>query len=396
MTFLGNLPLSNSYYYAQEYSFAPAFNGYISNSFTASLNKSFNKLSPTLNNPIAAYHFNGNLVDATGNGNDLIMSAGSANYAKKNNSDLVIYFDGTNRVRTSTNTPFIITGALTVQMLVKMPELSSIEALMEFGANGETLATNVLYSYYMYSNRTFYYLHESGSGTNYEGAFATASYRPYEWQLLSFTRNSDGKTNKVFINGKEAGDMSVVSVSNGGTSGQLYIGGKVSTAELSIFYCDSFKIHNIELTAEQIAREYDYCFNVTNSLFVPVYNKEFITHYVSTSNAFANPLTASYVYINPQENYRNDIRLRAILASNGASNTGSIGLYNVTSGSYVHLSGTSISMSVIGTSSRTVTSVNLLNTTNFSSASTALYRLDCFGSGTGFLTNLYGSEILFS
>ena len=112
------------------------------------------------------------------------------------------------------------------------------------------------------------------------------------------------------------------------------------------------------------------------------------TNLVSSSAA-----SAGIIYFTPKQGF-GSYYLRTIMATTNALNAGFIQLYNVTSGTYVHIGGPSIlQLSTSNTTPTTLTSVELSTATNFDNVSASIYEVQYYGSGSSPITIHYGSEI---
>jgi hypothetical protein len=93
----------------------------------------------------------------------------------------------------------------------------------------------------------------------------------------------------------------------------------------------------------------------------------------------------------PANEYTGSLTLRGVIYSNNATNTGSIQLYNVTSGAYVDIGGPGVKhLSVTGTIPTIIQSVNLISASGFSSSSQAIYELVA-SSSNALNTSFFGS-----
>jgi hypothetical protein len=120
-----------------------------------------------------------------------------------------------------------------------------------------------------------------------------------------------------------------------------------------------------------------------------------IGSYTSTTQTSSNPQSAGQAALDRTEFYNTqNIYMRNILSTTTGSVTASVMLYNVTSGSYVHIGGAGIT--ILSTSNTTPTikqSVNLLGATNFITGSSAnIYEVQVFVS-TGSQQAILGSSM---
>lgn len=112
-----------------------------------------------------------------------------------------------------------------------------------------------------------------------------------------------------------------------------------------------------------------------------------VLDYYATNNT--STTTAGQV-IFPANQFTGSIVLNGVIANSNSTATGSIRLYNVSSGSYVHIGGVGNTyLSVSGTSPTIVTSVDLISASNFNSSSQAIYELQV-SSSNGASTAFFG------
>jgi len=102
------------------------------------------------------------------------------------------------------------------------------------------------------------------------------------------------------------------------------------------------------------------------------YRLEVLDYY--STNATADTVAGQVIF--PAHQFTGSIVLYGIIANTSPTATGSVRLYNVTSGSYVEIGGVGNEyLFVSGTTPTIVTSVNLISASNFNSSSQAIYEL---------------------
>lgn len=150
--------------------------------------------------------FNGDTTDASANGYDLqttpastfVTIAGKRAMFSRQNTDLRTVL-GPGLIPN-----LVITGALTVQVLVHMSDLVVTGAPDFFAMTGPVgdgnSAENVIYSMRFETGGDMDYFHESASGTNHTRAY---EYSPPVgvWSLVQLTRAADGRTLNLYHNG---------------------------------------------------------------------------------------------------------------------------------------------------------------------------------------------------
>lgn len=102
------------------------------------------------------------------------------------------------------------------------------------------------------------------------------------------------------------------------------------------------------------------------------YRLEVLDYY--STNATTDTVAGQVIF--PAHQFTGSIVLYGIIANTSPTATGSVRLYNVTSGSYVEIGGVGNEyLFVSGTTPTIVTSVNLISASNFNSSSQAIYEL---------------------
>lgn len=99
--------------------------------------------------PVVLYQFSGSLVDTSGNSLNLSLGAGTARYTEMAPGILGAQLDGSSYfVRSITDTLLLITGSMTVEAIISMPEATTGDVFfVAMSAPGESLATNILYQF---------------------------------------------------------------------------------------------------------------------------------------------------------------------------------------------------------------------------------------------------------
>lgn len=113
-----------------------------------------------------------------------------------------------------------------------------------------------------------------------------------------------------------------------------------------------------------------------------------ITDYATTTNTSSGPQSIGQIVFDPRD-FTGPVVFRSVLASTTGSVTASVQLFNVTSGTFVHIGGTGITtLNTTNTTPTIIQSVNLRTATNFSTGS-AIYELQSY-IGTGSQTAVVG------
>lgn len=137
-------------------------------------------------------------------------------------------------------------------------------------------------------------------------------------------------------------------------------------------------------------------FRVTGAITTAPTRLNLGSYAISTATS-SNPEAVGGGYFVPSEHNQLNCVFRAIIATTTGSNSGSVQLYNVTSGALVHIGGAGVTS--IGTNSTTpimLQSVNLLVATNFNPITSSIYEVRIYGSGSSPITTLINSELVCS
>lgn len=217
---------------------------------------------PSLYSPVGLWHGDGDLLDSSGNGNDLSVVSGTARYLYLGSSLRVCYLRST--ILRSLAASLVITGDVTIAMAMQLHNTSATDPIYLFahGDTGTGEATNNLYAA---SIRTtgLRWLSEHGSGV------ADSFDIPYalpiqQWGLFTARRASNVVTyrwNDVAL----PTPGTPLTTPTGGASAGLHIGGLPSTtyyAEMSFIglavYAAALSDAEISNLAQiTFGREYD-------------------------------------------------------------------------------------------------------------------------------------------
>lgn len=200
--------------------------------------------------PLALYHFDRSLEDASGNGFDL---SGSATYREVAPQDFELA-PGSDVSRSVRDTALALTGDITVEVIGRMYATPSSHAFASFTASGESLATNTLWQFGPQSLTTFRWLQEFGAAGT-DAAFVSSGATealPAPGALFHAAAVRSGNMVTFYINGRPFGVTSAaLTAAAGGTSAVL----RVMLGATS-FGLQGFKIVGTALTAAEVAAEY--------------------------------------------------------------------------------------------------------------------------------------------
>jgi len=223
--------------------------------------------------PICLYHFDSNLNDSSGNGLNLTVAAGTESYSEIWPGIRGANLDGATRL-TNADTGRLLqkTGAITTVGLLWNRSVELVNGssyfIYTYGANGETLATNVLHSWY-WDNQTADqksgWYHEHGSGVN-DLATIDSYTALYEPVFYATTRDS-GNLIRFYMMGKQIGATSAaLTAAAGGTTSTLNIGANESGSLFGSAYLRDFAIYDGALSAADIL-------TLQNTIFAQVYGE---------------------------------------------------------------------------------------------------------------------------
>lgn len=172
-------------------------------------------------------------------------------------------FDGTDDyMAVSPGTTLAITADLTVSTWINMGSIANNEFLFAFSTDGETQATNSLYSLFWDTSagNDLNYQHEHTNGTNIEDSF-NVNLTTGTWYHLTLVRDATANTVELFVDGVQRDNTFTYSTDpNGGTSSYLTIGTRNALDNptgWSDAKFDDFRIYNYALAPDQIKQVYN-------------------------------------------------------------------------------------------------------------------------------------------
>ncbi len=113
------------------------------------------------------------------------------------------------------------------------------------------------------------------------------------------------------------------------------------------------------------------------------------------SASSVSPLIGGQAYFVPAEHKSTDIRLRVILSVTTGSNTAHFKLYNVTSGTYVHIGGPGITgLSSSNTTPTLLSSSNLVTAINFNLLTSSIYEAQLYSATSSLDVSMGGATII--
>lgn len=195
--------------------------------------------------PTALYQFNnGDMSDSSGNNLDLSTAIGTPRWGSMAPGLEGIYFDNASQLWEPTGSALLrATGALTISVILWNHLIDTDFDNHQILAHGNPGTdsdpdNNILYSLvYTFEEMHWRATHESGAGTNRTITFDSGMAGRSHIEHVSFTRESDGRTSRVYVNGLQMGNEYVYGAApSGGSNGNLFVGGSVNISTGDIRY----------------------------------------------------------------------------------------------------------------------------------------------------------------
>jgi len=219
----------------------------------------------TTHSPTGLWNFNGTLADSSGNGFDMVLSAGAIGYADIAPGKKGVLLGSTAILgQAAANTALKILGDVTLEMIVQLDSLASLFTAFSFAASGETQATNTAYLLRIPAvvpatpPRQLTWLSESGAGVDatYANPGPESIGLIHNIMYIAATRISN--VVQFYVNGLPFGAPSAaLTPPDGATSSKLFIGCDVTTSPGTNPIIFSAKVIASGLNAAQIKAEYN-------------------------------------------------------------------------------------------------------------------------------------------
>lgn len=223
------------------------------------------RLHDTTHSPVGLWQLQGDLTDSSGNGYTLSVGAGTEQYVPISETVQGHLFNGSTYLRRATAEAALrLTGDMTIELLVMwlidppgvgVNTSASGPALVSHGDNGETPATNNLYTLGPRPGGGLRWLSESGSGTNaiYD---LTGSMPAHVLHHLAAVRDSNVVT--FYWNGSPIGTSGSLTAPTSGTDGRFCLGNIFNGgSEEPTCIMSSVKVIGSALTASQVQAEFE-------------------------------------------------------------------------------------------------------------------------------------------
>lgn len=201
------------------------------------------------------------IKDYSGNGNDMVIEAGTGRYSALHPVLGGLLFDGATKARVPTNQAVLrVTGALTILVLMMwsdLPAVGNARTIVSHSNTGETSADNFLYAISVDQNNQFSYFSEHGAGVNDPANNNTMTPRS-QVGLIGLTRSSGGVLNH-WENGTVVGtSFGTVTLPTDGSAGFCRIGGDDGATNFFTGVISSVGVYASELNAAQMLDRYNY------------------------------------------------------------------------------------------------------------------------------------------
>ena len=205
---------------------------------------------------------NGNLTDSSGNGYDVTVGSGTERYASflPEGSVKGFYFDGSTYLTRNVRTPALdLIGDMTTEFLINYLSIgsSSLNVLI-YGANGETLDDNCLWSSVLSINGNISSINtiwEYGAGLNVTTSFTqTINFN----ETIHVATVRSGSSFSTYINGSLVGTATGLTAPQTSASPiqKLYMGADTTLAiNTATYILGGVRIFGSVLTDDQIAED---------------------------------------------------------------------------------------------------------------------------------------------
>jgi hypothetical protein len=184
---------------------------------------------------VALYQFDASaddLNDRTGNGHTLTLAAGGPTRRVVRNGLQGHAYVGLDEYhRSAVDSSLVSLAAATLEMVaVPGPGAFSAQEDALFVVGGDPASElepeNFIFALRANANSgSFYAFHEHGAGVNDTGQLGQAMLSIGKMQYLVLTRDSDGQTYRLYIDGTLMGTVDLVNPPTGGANSRIYVGG---------------------------------------------------------------------------------------------------------------------------------------------------------------------------
>lgn len=157
-------------------------------------------------------------------------------------------------------TNLVITGDMTIEVVIKPQSMASDNYMVSIGLDTETETGNVVYALLIDAvTGELAYRHEHSTGTNIYRPFTT-QVETAKWQYIALVRDATAKTLDLHMNGSIDPTETETYSDNptGGGTGDFYVGSLIDTAATffdGLIY--ELRIWNDKRTGLEISRDYD-------------------------------------------------------------------------------------------------------------------------------------------
>ena len=180
----------------------------------------------TTHSPVALYNYNGNLNDSSATGVNLSVNTGTELYYPNLlfSGSQSFYANLSTELTTVHNSNHQITGDVTAISVVNLIQSNTLGYVVIYTADGESSATNALYSLGISSGVPYFWAEHGAGGTDVAYTLTNYDFPYNQWVFFAATRTSN--VVQFYLNGAKWGPASsTLTAPDGGGSGHLWIGG---------------------------------------------------------------------------------------------------------------------------------------------------------------------------
>lgn len=151
--------------------------------------------------PAGLWLFDGDLTAQAGN--DLSVAGGSVIYGPgPAQGSKAVYLNGSTWLNQAHDPNLQITGDITVMLTVKPTVVASADGyVIAFSGNGETEATNILWTINIVAQNQIRWVHENAGGVNNIFIWSNGTVSPDRWTHVALVRDATANTVRAFVDG---------------------------------------------------------------------------------------------------------------------------------------------------------------------------------------------------
>jgi len=223
--------------------------------------------------PVGLFDFNGDGLDASGNGYDLTIT-NALNFVPGLIPGTRMLQLGPGYAR-RTEPAWAFTGAMSFGLILLPQDFNTsptTQYILQFGASGETEDTNYLYGLRIsYPGKNVYDFTEHGAGVNETTTFAPANttlFGTNRPMVLHYVRTAAGDLT-LYVDGYAMMTATIANMPTGGGTGALSLGANIGASATFESYCAGLKIFDFDLSPAQVASEATFVSRNANGAWSP-------------------------------------------------------------------------------------------------------------------------------